>query len=153
MGDKINLRKIDAPCFWLWERGNKRKAIKIIELNMGEGISFRTTFFSIIMKTFIAKYKVKNLEKIKEWAKIINSRKNEAFKTLKKEKVYIECAFLDKQQDEWYVIYFMKCENVKNAFKTLKKSKSKLDDYHKEILGNNLEKPIALQTLMDLENL
>lgn len=105
------------------------------------------------MKTFIAKYKVKNLEKIKEWAKIINSRKNEAFKTLKKEKVYIECAFLDKQQDEWYVIYFMKCENVKNAFKTLKKSKSKLDDYHKEILGNNLEKPIALQTLMDLENL
>jgi len=46
--------------------------------------------YSLIMKTFIAKYKVKNLEKIKEWAKIINSRKNEAFETLRKEKVYIK---------------------------------------------------------------
>lgn len=47
----------------------------------------------------------------------------------------------------------MKCENIKNAFETLKQSKSKLDDYHKEVLGNNLDVPISLELLIDLENL
>ena len=120
---------------------------------MGKEISFRTTFFPIIMETFIVKYKVKNLEAIREWAKTINSRKNEAFETLKIEKVYFECAFLDRQADGWYVIYFMKCEDIKNAFEILKKSKSTLDDYHKEVLGKNLGKPTVLETLIDLENL
>lgn len=55
---------------------------------MGEKTSFRTTFFPIIMQTFIAKYKVKNLEKIREWAETINNRKSEAFETLKREGLY-----------------------------------------------------------------
>lgn len=105
------------------------------------------------MQTFIAKYKIKDLEKIREWTRTINSRKTEAFETLKNEDVSIECAFLDKQQDGWYVIYFMKCKNIQNVFETLKKSDSKLDNYHKMVLQENLEKPVFLETLIDLENL
>ncbi|NQV88001.1 MAG: hypothetical protein HQ402_00405 [Parcubacteria group bacterium] len=106
------------------------------------------------MKTFIAKYKIKegSLKKIEEWAGVINSRQDEALQTLKKEGVIFESAFIDCQQGENYLFYVMKCIDIKKVFEVLEKSTEPIDLYHKTILRENLEKPNFPKVLVDLEN-
>jgi hypothetical protein len=104
------------------------------------------------MQTYIVKYKIKTgrLALIREWASVINQRKREAKATLRKEHVFFESAFLDQQKDGWYVIYYMRCEDINLAFQTLYRSTSKIDLYHKDVLPKALEKPIPLEILIDL---
>jgi hypothetical protein len=104
------------------------------------------------MQTYIVKYKIKtgHLALIREWASVINQRKREAKATLRKEHVSFESAFLDRQKDGWYVIYYMRCEDINRAFQTLYRSTSKIDLYHKDVLPKSLEKPIPLEILIDL---
>ena len=71
------------------------------------------------METFIVRYKIKKgfVPGIKMWGKELSRRKKDVLETLKNEKVFVECAFIDSIAGENYLVYFMKCANIKEVFK------------------------------------
>ncbi len=103
------------------------------------------------METFIAKYKIKkgHLNTIKKWAAYLKKNKSEVLMSLRCEGVNLETAFIDKQMDGYYLIYFMRCESIKKVFTDLYKSKSKIDIYHKKTLSKSLEEPLCLEKMID----
>lgn len=127
---------------------------------MEEKISFYATFFPLIfflkqVETFIAKYKIKKgfISEINKWSRELNNRKLEVMETLEKEGVFVECAFIDSIGDDHYLIYFMKCIDIKKVFEQLEKSKLNIDVFHKETLSKCLEKPFHLKKIIDFENI
>jgi len=107
------------------------------------------------METFIVRYKIKKgfVPGIKMWGKELSRRKKDVLETLKNEKVFVECAFIDSIAGENYLVYFMKCANIKEIFKQLKKSKLSIDIFHKEVLSKYLEEPVYLEKVIDFENI
>lgn len=103
------------------------------------------------MQTFVKKYKVKKdfLEVIREWSRTLNSRKDEVLKTLEQEGVFIETAFLDKQGDDFYLIYFIKCTNLDNALKVFAASDAAIDSYHRKVMSDSLCQSESLELLID----
>ncbi len=105
------------------------------------------------MQTFIKKYKIKKefIENIYKWSHILTIRKDEVLETLKHEGVMIETAFLDKQGEDMYLVYFMKCKNIETAFKIFNSSQDPIDLYHKKVLRDSLDQGEVLEVLIDFE--
>ncbi|MCA1636817.1 MAG: DUF6176 family protein, partial [Acidobacteria bacterium] len=51
------------------------------------------------------KLKPNSLEKVREWSKFINDRKDEVLATLRDESVILETAFLDQTDEGDFLIY------------------------------------------------
>ncbi len=66
--------------------------------------------------------KPNSLEKVREWAKTINRRKDEALATLRDESVMLEAVFLDQNSEGDFLIYVMKAENFEKAKQAVKNS-------------------------------
>ena len=99
------------------------------------------------------KLKPNSLEKVREWARVINERKDEALATLRDEGVVLECAFLDSTPDGDYLIYIMKAESFDKAKQAAEKSTHAIDEYHMKFKQETWEDGKKLETLVDLENL
>ena len=83
------------------------------------------------------------------WAKEINSRKDEVFETLKDEGVSIESAFLLQENDESFLIYFMRSEDIARAHAVGRQSVKSIDVYHKEFKKNYWLERQELECLID----
>ena len=99
------------------------------------------------------KLKPNSIDRIYEWANEINSKKDEAYATLRDEGVIIESVFLEKAQEGYFLIYYMKMESVEKADEVVSNSKHAIDEYHKNFKKATWEKGEKLELLVDLERL
>ena len=97
--------------------------------------------------------KPNSVERVRQWANEINTRKDETLLTLKDEGVVIESVFLDQNSEGDFLIYYMKAENFAEAKKAVVKSIHKIDEYHRQFKKDCWLDGKKLEALIDLENL
>jgi len=102
------------------------------------------------MKT---KIKKEFIEEVRVWFQTLKSQMEEMLISLENEKVLVESAFLDKQGDDFYLIYYVKAENLSYAYKVFKKSTMAIDDYYKQCWKKYCEGHKVLEELLDLHRL
>ena len=105
------------------------------------------------METKCVKIKLKSgtLEKTRKWAEEINNRRPEVVKSLEKEGVKIEAAFLDEADGEHYLIYFMKASNLQKSSNISTFSKAPIDEYHKQFKKECWESSNELELLINID--
>lgn len=97
------------------------------------------------------KLKPNSLEKVEEWAKTINNRKDEALVTLRDEGVILETVFLDQTSDGDFLIYVMKAESFEKVKGTFEKSVHAIDEFHQNFKAETWEDGKKLKLLIDLD--
>ena len=105
------------------------------------------------MQTICIKTKIKpgHIEEVRFWFKNLLERRDETLETLRNESVVVESAFIDKQGDDLFLIYYMKAESIDKAYEVFTKSTSAIDVYHKACWKKHCEGRIVLEELLDLE--
>ncbi|MDT4954187.1 MAG: hypothetical protein QOJ02_2325 [Acidobacteriota bacterium] len=99
------------------------------------------------------KLKPDAVERVREWAQTINSRKDEALETLRDETVIVEAVFLDKRSDGDYLIAVMKAESFEKAGEAVRKSAHAIDEYHRRVMREVRAEKIELELLVDLDRI
>ncbi len=99
------------------------------------------------------KLKPNSIERVREWAKVINERKAEVLETLRDESVILEAVFLDQSSDGDFLIYVMKAENFERALETFEKSSHAIDEYHQNFKTECWEDSRPLEMLIDLDRI
>ncbi len=94
-----------------------------------------------------------SIERVREWAKTINERKDEALATLRDESVILEIAFLDRTSEGDFLIYLMKAENFEKARDAVKHSLHAIDEYHQNFKRECWAGGERLETLVDLDRI
>ena len=104
------------------------------------------------MKTICIKTKLKknSITAVRLWFDTLKERMEETLKSLENEGVIVESAFLDKQGEDLYLIYYMKAEDIPRAYETFNNSKLAIDDYYKENWKKYCEGRVVLEELLDL---
>lgn len=105
------------------------------------------------MQTICIKTKVKAgyIEEVRRWFKELRNRQDEVLETMRNEGVVVESAFIDKRDEDFYIIYYMKANNVEKAYEVFSKSTSPIDIYFKESWRTYFEGRIVLEEVLDLE--
>ena len=98
-----------------------------------------------------AKLKKNSLDQVKEWFSILRTRKDEVLETLKKENIFVESAFLDKINDDDYLIYYIKSPDISHALNVFKNSQLAIDNFYKENWNQFCEEIEVLDPLLDLD--
>ena len=99
------------------------------------------------------KLKPNSLEKVREWTRTINERKDEVLATLRDEGVIVEAVFLDQNSEGDFLIYVMKAENFERAMEVFEKSVHPIDEYHQNFKSECWEEGKPLETLIDLDRI
>ncbi len=99
------------------------------------------------------KLKPNSMEKVREWAKTINERKDEALATLRDEGVILETVFLDQNSEGDFLIYVMKAESFERSKDAFEKSVHAIDEYHRNFKSECWEDGKQLERLIDLDRI
>jgi hypothetical protein len=104
-------------------------------------------------ETSCVKIKLKpgSVGKAREWAMVINARRDEALETLRDEGVVLECAFLDQTAEGDFLVYVMKAESFEQAKEAAERSTHEIDDFHLKFKEETWEDGTRLEILIDLE--
>lgn len=94
-----------------------------------------------------------SLDRVREWAKTINARKDEALDTLRDETVVVESAFLDQTAEGDFLITFMKAESLEKARRAVQNSVHDLDKFHQKFKQETWEERKSLELLVDLDRI
>lgn len=105
-------------------------------------------------ETVCAKIKLKpdSIEKVREWVRVVNKRKDEVLATLRDESVILECVFLDQTSEGDFLIYLMKAKSIEKAIEAFEKSTHEIDAYHRNFKSETWAEMETLELLVDLEN-
>ena len=105
------------------------------------------------LKSYCTRVKLKpnSIPRVREWAAELNSRRDEAFETLKDEGVFIESAFLEQTTDGDFLIYYMRMESMEKAKAAVARSPHPIDAYHKQFKIDCWESTQQLELLVDFE--
>lgn len=87
----------------------------------------------------------------KEWAAELNRRSGEVLEALKAEGVTIETVFLDKQADGYYLIYFMRTDDLAKSQAVTKSSIAPIEAFHKAFKATCWESAEKLEKLIEFE--
>lgn len=98
-----------------------------------------------------AKIKPGSIDTVREWARTINKRRDEALATLRDESIYIESVFLETAQDGDFLIYYLRGPDLARSDKVAAESKHPIDAYHYAFMRQHLEKGSSLEVLLDLQ--
>lgn len=103
------------------------------------------------METICIRTKLKkgSLEDVRKWFQTLRERPDEVLQSLEDEGVIVESAFLDKQDNDYYLIYYMKAENLAHSRDVAMKSTLAIDKYHKACFKRFCEDHIELEQLID----
>lgn len=99
------------------------------------------------------KLKPNSLERVREWARIITERKDEALATLRDEDVILEAVFLDQNSEGDFLIYVMKAADFEKAREVVKKSVHAIDEYHQNFKKECWLDGERLEMLIDLDRI
>lgn len=107
------------------------------------------------MKTICIKTKLKKelIEEIRAWFETLKKRTNEILESLENEGVLVESAFLDKQGNDLYLIYYLKAKDINRAYEVFNKSTLSIDRYYKECWTKYCEGREVLEELLDIDRL
>ncbi|MEZ5428700.1 MAG: DUF6176 family protein [Pyrinomonadaceae bacterium] len=97
--------------------------------------------------------KPNSLEKAREWARVINQRKDEALATLRDESVILESVFLDQTDEGDFLIYLMKAESFDKARAAVRESAHPIDEFHQNFKRETWEDGARLELLVDLDRI
>ena len=97
------------------------------------------------------KLKPNSIEKVREWAHIINFRQDEALATLRDEGIVLETVFLDQTGEGDFLIYLMKAESFEKAKEAVRKSIHSIDELHQNFERETWEDSKKLELLIDLD--
>lgn len=105
------------------------------------------------MKTICIKTKLKQgvLDEVRHWFQTLKNRINEVLISLENEGVFVESAFLDKQGDDYFLIYYMKAHDINHVYEVFTKSTLAIDDYHKDCWKKYCEGRVVLEELLDID--
>jgi hypothetical protein len=106
-------------------------------------------------KTNCVKIKLKpnSIEKVREWARVINERKDEALATLPDESVVLETVFLDQTSEGDFLIYLMKAESFEKSKQAVENSVHEIDEFHQQFKRETWEDGKKLELLIDLDRI
>lgn len=93
------------------------------------------------------------LDEVREWFSTLKDRLDETMQTLENEKVLVESAFLDRHDEDVYLIYYLKAEDIEKAYEVFDSSTSPIDKYFKECWKKYCKGRVVLEELLDLERL
>ena len=99
------------------------------------------------------KLKPNSIEKVREWARVINDRKDEALVTLREEGVILETVFLDQTSEGDFLIYLMKAESFEKAMDAFEKSAHDIDEFHQNFKRETWADGKRLELLVDLDRI
>ncbi len=105
------------------------------------------------METRCVRVKIKpgSLDAVREWARTINSRREEAVATLRNELVQIESVFLELAADGDFLIYYMRGLDLTASQKAAGVSEHAIDAYHQNFMRAHTEGGTVLEVLVNLE--
>jgi len=92
-----------------------------------------------------------SLDAVREWAKTLNSRREEALATLRDESVSVESVFLESTSEGDFLIYYMRGADLAGSRTIAAASKHSIDAYHREFMRKHTEPGVPLEMLLDLE--
>jgi hypothetical protein len=90
-----------------------------------------------------------SLERVREWAAELNSRRDEVLTTLRDEGVRIESVFLDGET----LVYYLRADDIEHARTVYARSTHAIDAYHRRFKDETFDEETALELLVDFENL
>ena len=93
------------------------------------------------------KLRPNSLDKVRNWAKFLNSNQKEVLESLVNEAVQIEAFFLSKDTDADYLIYFFKVQNADLMKKTSDSSDLSVDIYTRKFKAEVIESREELELL------
>jgi hypothetical protein len=96
--------------------------------------------------------KPESLAKVREWARVMSERREEALATLRDEGVLVESAFLDRASDGDYLVYYMRARSLAAAKAAVAVSTHDIDRYHQEFKRETWDVRTSLELLVDLES-
>lgn len=107
------------------------------------------------METICIKTRIKkeSVEQVREWFKALKNRLPETRETLKNERVVVESAFLDRVGDDYFLIYYLKADDIQYAYAVFEKSTSPIDLYYKESWKKFCEGREVLEELLDIDRI
>ena len=107
------------------------------------------------MKTICLRVRLKkrSIEGVRNWFNTLKERLHETMNTLKNEEVYVESVFLDRYNDEEFLIYYMKAKDIQMAIEVYKKSTDPIDIFHKNCWNEFCEERILLEELLDIDRI
>jgi hypothetical protein len=105
-----------------------------------------------VLQTRCVKIKLKSgmVGRAREWAAEINRRKDEAHSVLRKETVFVECAFLDSHEGGDFLIYFMKAKSFDVSLPG-EESAASISSFHQAFKHDTWESGTKLPCLIDLD--
>ena len=92
------------------------------------------------------------LSKVYDWKDYLMNHKDEVLLSLRQEGVFIESVFLDKQEGENFLIYYMKFHNSEKAKIAFEKSDLNIDKYHAQFKKEVWTSRKELELLVDFIN-
>lgn len=105
------------------------------------------------MRTLCIKTRIKegHIDDVRKWFEILKERKDEVFETLYNEGVLVESAFIDKQGIDYFLIYYLKANDIDTAYKVFNDSTSDIDLYYKFCWKKYCEGRFVLEELLDFD--
>jgi len=105
------------------------------------------------VKTICIKTKLKKdlIEEVRGRFQTLKNRMNETLESLENEGVIVESAFLDKQGEDLYLIYYLKAEDIAHVYEVFNKSTLDIDHYYKECWKKYCEGREVLEELLDID--
>lgn len=92
-----------------------------------------------------------SLGRVRDWAKTIDRRRDEALETLAAEGVTIESVFLDSGPTGDFLVYYMRAASLDAARKAASESVAPLDAFHQTFQREVWMEVIRLELLVDLD--
>lgn len=107
------------------------------------------------MKTICIKTKLKKelIEEVRIWFQTLKNRTNEVLESLENEGVFVESAFIDRQGDDLYLIYYIRAVDVSRAYEIFNKSALTIDHYYKECWKKYCIGREVLEELLDIDRI
>lgn len=92
-----------------------------------------------------------SLGAVRDWARTISERRDEALATLQEEGVQLESVFLEHTSDGDYLVYYMRGSDLAASREIGRTSKHAIDDYHHRFMKEHTEPMATLELLVDLD--
>lgn len=108
-----------------------------------------------VMKTICIKTKLKKelIKEVRIWFQTLKDRIDETLESLENEGVFVESAFLDKQGDDLYLIYYVRAKDIPYMYEVFNKSTLAIADYYKNCWKEYCQEREVLEVLLDVDRL
>jgi len=92
------------------------------------------------------------LENVKQWLRSLeNERRHEVLESFRNEGVLLECAFIREEEGCFFLVYFMRAQNIARAMDVFRNSTLPGDAYHKQCWNQFTEQHEVLNPVFHAE--